>query len=66
MESKLPKRNEVPAALTWDLTDIYADEKEWEADADRAMALAEEIAGMEGRAAADAGALLKVMKRYAD
>ena len=66
MESKLPKRNEVPAALTWDLTDIYADEKEWEADADRAMALAEEIAGMEGRAAADAGALLKVMKRYAE
>ncbi len=66
MESKLPKRKEVPAALTWDLTDIYADEKEWEADADRAMALAEEIAGMEGRAAADAGALLKVMKRYAE
>ena len=66
MEQKLPKRKEVPVELTWDLTDIYADDKAWEADADRAMALAEKIAGMEGKAAADAGTLLQVMALYAE
>ena len=33
MEQRVPKRNEVPAELTWDLSDIYKDTAAWEADA---------------------------------
>ena len=66
MEQRVPKRNEVPAELTWDLSDIYKDTAAWEADAEKAMDLADELAAMEGRAAKDAASLLRAMDLYAE
>ena len=65
MEQRVPKRNEVPAELTWDLSDIYQDTAAWEADAKKAVDLADELAAMEGRAASDASSLLRAMEIYA-
>lgn len=66
MEQRVPKRNEVPAELTWDLSDIYKDTAAWEADAEKAMDLADELAAMEGRAAKDAASLLRAMDLFAE
>jgi oligoendopeptidase F len=66
MEQRVPKRNEVPAELTWDLSDIYKDTAAWEADAKKAMDLADALAAMEGRAAKDAASLLGAMDLYAE
>ena len=66
MEQRVPKRNEVPKELTWDLSDIYKDTAAWEADAKKAMDLADELASMEGRAAKDAASLLRAMDLYAE
>ena len=66
MEQRVPKRNEVPAELTWDLSDIYKDTAAWEADAKKAMDLADALAAMEGRAAKDAVSLLGAMDLYAE
>ena len=66
MEQRVPKRNEGPAELTWDLSDIYKDTAAWEADAKKAMDLADELASMEGRAAKDAASLLRAMDLYAE
>ena len=61
---RLPKRNEVPVELTWNLSDIYATEEDWEKDFEESLQLAEEIAGYEGRAAESAKNLLAVMDLY--
>ena len=66
MEQRVPKRNEVPAELTWDLSDIYQDTAAWEADAKKAVDLADELSAMEGRAASDASSLLRAMEIYAE
>ena len=66
MEQRVPKRNEVPEELTWDLSDIYKDTAAWEADAKKAMDLADALAAMEGRAAKDAASLLGAMDLYAE
>ena len=64
MEERLPKRSEVPEALTWRLEDIYGTEEAFEADLRRCTALSGEIAGRKGKAALSAGALLETMKLY--
>ena len=61
---RLPKRNEVPVELTWNLSDIYAAEDAWEKDFEESLALAEKLAGYEGRAAESAKSLLAVMDLY--
>ena len=61
---RLPKRNEVPVELTWNLSDIYEAEGDWEKDFEESLQLAEEIAGYEGRAAESAKNLLAVMDLY--
>jgi oligoendopeptidase F len=66
MEQRVPKRNEVPAELTWDLSDIYKDTAAWEADGKKAMDLADQLAAMEGRAAESASSLLRAMDLYAE
>lgn len=66
MEQRLPKRNEVPGELTWDLSHIYKDTAAWEADAKKAMDLADALAAMEGKAAADPPSLLAAMDLYAE
>ena len=62
---RLPKRNEVPEALTWRLEDIYADEAAFEADMAKAAALADEAAAFEGKAAESAANLKQVLDLYA-
>ena len=64
MEQKLPKRQEVPEALTWRLEDIYADRRAWEADLKEAQELGDKIAGREGSAATSAAALLETLQLY--
>lgn len=48
MDQNLPKRSEVPAAETWDLSDIYNTGEEFEAEMEKAERLSEEFAALEG------------------
>ena len=64
MESRLPKRNEVPEELTWALEDIVKSRQEWEQDVQEAQALADEIASMRGTLGENAQNLLKVFDLY--
>ena len=54
MEQKLPVRNQVPEELTWKLEDIYEDTAAWEADVQKGLALAGELAAYEGHFVRDA------------
>ena len=42
MNDRLPKREEVPAEMTWRLEDIYPDEVLWEKELEEAKELAQE------------------------
>ncbi len=64
MQEKLPKRSEVAEELTWRLEDIYADEKEWESDIQKAVKIADEIGTFEGKLSDSADNLLKVLELY--
>ncbi|MCR4904324.1 MAG: oligoendopeptidase F [Butyrivibrio sp.] len=64
MEQKLPKRSEVPVELTWRLEDIYADEQLWEKDIEKAAALADQLAELNGKMTKDAATLLKAFDLY--
>ena len=64
MEERLPKRNEVPKELTWQLEDIFSDTDAWEKEMNEAAALAEQAASFEGTLAQSAENLLGVMKAY--
>ena len=61
---RLPKRNEVPAEMTWNLEDIYPTLDAWEADVLGSVKLADDIAAYEGRVTADAATLVSVMDLY--
>ena len=43
MNDRLPKREEVPAEMTWRLEDIYPDEVLWEKELEEAKELAAEV-----------------------
>ena len=60
----LPKRPEIPVAMTWNLEDIYPNEAAWEADVAASLALADELAACEGKATTDAAALTHAMDLY--
>ena len=45
----LPARIEVPAHLTWDLSTVYANEADWEADLARAATYPDKLAAFKGR-----------------
>lgn len=64
MEQKLPKRSEVAKERTWNLEDIYPDVQAFEEDMKRGLALADEIAGYEGKLGDGAEVLLKVYELY--
>lgn len=55
---KVPARSEVAAENTWALEDMYATVQDWEADVEKARALASEAAGFCGRLAESAQNLL--------
>ena len=65
MEQKLPVRNQVPEELTWKLEDIYEDTAAWEADVQKGLALAGELAAYEGQFVRDAETMKKGMDLYA-
>ncbi len=65
MEQKLPVRNQVPEELTWRLEDIYEDTAAWEADVQKGLALAGELAAYEGHFVRDAETMKKGMDLYA-
>ena len=64
MEQKLPKRSEVAVEQTWKLEDVYPDVQAFEEDLKRGLALADEIAGYEGKLGDGAEVLLKVYELY--
>ena len=64
MEQKLPKRSEVAVEQTWKLEDVYPDVQVFEEDLKRGLALADEIAGYEGKLGDGAEVLLKVYELY--
>ena len=61
---RLPKRNEVPVEMTWNLDDIYTSLDAWEADVADSVKLADDIAAYEGHVTADAATLVNVMDLY--
>lgn len=59
---ELPKRDEVPTALTWDLTRIYPTDAAWEAAFKTASADIEQLSSLQGKLGAGSAALLSVLK----
>ncbi|HEX2988575.1 MAG TPA: oligoendopeptidase F [Chloroflexota bacterium] len=55
---KLPKRNELPEAYTWNLETIYPDESQWEADFNRVKDLIPRIQALQGTLGNSAAQLL--------
>ena len=66
MNDRLPKREEVPAELTWRLEDIYPDEALWEQELQEAKELAAEVGKFEGRLGESARNLYEALKIYDD
>lgn len=64
MQNSLPKREEVPENLTWNLGDIYKDESECTADSAKAVKLAGDLAEKAGHVCESAESLLTTMKLY--
>ena len=66
MNDRLPKREEVPAEMTWRLEDIYPDEVLWEKELEEAKELAAEVGKYEGRLGESARNLYEALKIYDD
>ena len=64
MNDRLPKREEVPAEMTWRLEDIYPDEVLWEKELEEAKELAAEVGKYEGRLGESARNLYEALKIY--
>ena len=64
MNSRLPKREEVPVEMTWRLEDIFPDEGLWEQELHEAGEIAAQIRGFEGRLGESAHNLCAAMKLY--
>ncbi|MFC6834884.1 oligoendopeptidase F [Halomarina ordinaria] len=62
--SSVPDRSEVPEEYTWDLSDIFASEEEWEAAFEEADERIDDLAAYEGRATEDATTLRDVLVTY--
>ncbi|WP_173471878.1 oligoendopeptidase F [Eubacterium ruminantium] len=64
MDNKIPKRNEVPEELTWNLSDIYKTNEDWENDYESAKKEADELQAAEGKFALSADSLYDFLKGY--
>ncbi|MCR4600030.1 MAG: oligoendopeptidase F [Acetatifactor sp.] len=62
MAKELLKREDVRVEDTWKVEDMYATAQDWEKDLQEMMALAEKIAGMEGKISASAQNLLQLLE----
>jgi oligoendopeptidase F len=59
---KVPRREEIPAEYTWDLTTVYADDGAWERDIAALEQRLPEVTAMQGGVAQSADSLLKTLK----
>lgn len=64
MDNKIPKRNEVPEELTWNLSDIYKTNEDWENDYESAKKEADELQAAEGKFVLSADSLYDFLKGY--
>ena len=62
-EKALRKRQDIPDAYKWKLTDMYATDELWEKDVDVVYALAEEIAAYKGTLGTSAQRLLSYFEK---
>jgi len=60
----LPKRNELPTELTWNLASIYPTNEAWEADFARVAAMAPGVAAFAGRLGESAATLLDALTTH--
>lgn len=58
----VPRRSELPAEHTWDLTLIYPDEHAWEADVARLESMLPAVAALQGQVGASAANLLRALQ----
>jgi len=65
MAKELPKRSEVKEEFTWKLEDMYPSLDAWEADVQKAQALAKELASMAGQITASPENLLTALEKNA-
>lgn len=63
MTTKLPLRNEVPVALTWDLTTIFPNDEAWQQAFDEVKVQADTAAAVKGSLGASAQALLTGLQK---
>lgn len=61
-EKNIPLRKDIPDSDKWDLTALYADDREWEADVDKLTALTEKISSFEGHLADGPETLLEALR----
>ncbi len=57
------KRSEVSAEYTWDLTALFPDDASWEAESEKIIAAAQELAGFKGKLASSGADLLEYLRR---
>ncbi len=62
MTRTLPARSEVPVDLTWDLSTVYANEEDWEADFQRCAQYPDRLAAYKGRLNRSGRILLEFIK----
>ena len=60
--SSIPQRTEVPAADRWDLSTLYTDDQQWEADLKRLGEYEQRIAAYRGRLAESADTLVEYLR----
>ncbi len=58
----IPLRKDVPAEYKWDLTQLYKDESDWEADLNRIPGLTAEFTAFKGRLGESSSILLEALK----
>jgi oligoendopeptidase F len=59
---RVPRRDEIPAEYTWDLTTVYASDAAWEAEIAQFEADLPQIIALQGSLGADATTLLKALQ----
>lgn len=59
---RIPSREELDEKYTWDLSDIYPTDEDWEKDFERFSALPDKIAAYKGRLGGSAETLLEFMR----
>ena len=59
----IPKREDVPEEMTWDLADIFADDAAWQAEYEAFKTVPEKVAAFAGKLGASAADLLAFFKQ---